>query len=226
MVKSYTDMLLPPFAKYLKKYGEWELSDMGGGLLIPKEEYHFNSILTKPKQLWVSADRSWQFIAAITILDKNKFSDKDIPLFQQLKGHECQISRSGFIRKKFQFISNPLLKYLNAEIPNLVIDNALVEILNQDAVLQKSFSTITPDSLSITLFSQPIVTRDLKEYCSGFLKVFQNPTELIWNVNLEKFLGAITSKGNYYKVLDTIIETLDTISLHILRNTDIQKKRG
>ncbi|MFX0211254.1 MAG: hypothetical protein ACFFDT_35060 [Candidatus Hodarchaeota archaeon] len=225
MVKSYTDMLLPPFAKYLKKYGQWELSDVGGSLLIPKEEYHFNYLLAKPKQLWVSADRSWQFIAAINILEKNKFSDKDIPLFQQLKGHECQISRIGFIRKKFQFISNPLLKHLEVEIPNLVIDNTLVEILNQDDSLQKSFSTITPDSLSITLFSQPIVTRDLKEYCLQFLNLFQNPTELIWNVNLEKYLGAITSKGKYYKVLDTIIEVLDAISLHIRRNTDIQEKR-
>ncbi|MFX1282970.1 MAG: hypothetical protein ACFFB5_04910 [Promethearchaeota archaeon] len=225
MVKSYTDMLLPPFAKYLKKYGEWELSDVGGSLLIPKEEYHFNYLLIKPKQLWVSADRSWQFIVAITILDQINFSDKDIPLFQKLKGHECQISRIGFIRKKFHFISNPLLKHLKAEIPDLIIDNALAEILNQDSVLQKLFSTIIPDSLLITLFSQPIVTRDLKEYTSEFYKVFHHPTELIWNINLEKYLGAITSKGKYYKVLDTIIEGLETISLHIHRNTDIQKRR-
>ena len=29
MVKSYSDMLLVPFAKYLKKYGQLELSNLG-----------------------------------------------------------------------------------------------------------------------------------------------------------------------------------------------------
>lgn len=194
MVDSFSDALLAPFAKYLSKYGEWKLSDLGASILIPSKEFHFNSILVKPKRFSFSADKSWEFTASVIIYDKEQFSTDCISLFQRLKGYECEISRIGLIRKKFRFYSYPILKYLQKEISDLVIDNYLAEMLNQDDLLQKRISAVSPDSLSVKLFSQPIVTKDLNEYCRKFHENYETPSELIWNVQCEKYLGHILSK--------------------------------
>lgn len=215
MIDSYSDMLLVPFAKYLTKYGEWRLSNLGTSMLIPIERYHFDSILFIPKRLSFSVDKSWQFIASVNIKEKDQFSEEHIKLFQRLKRLECEILIKGFVRKKFHFISNPLLDHLQEEIPQLICDDYLIQILEQDEPLQRLISTITPESLTITLFSDPIDTKDLKEYCTQFREIYLNPTELIWNIKIEKYLGYIISKRKYYRILDSIIEALESISIHL-----------
>ncbi|MFX0013157.1 MAG: hypothetical protein ACFFB2_04955 [Promethearchaeota archaeon] len=219
MVNSYSDGLLVPFAKYLSKYGKWELSNLGASILIPNEKYHFNSILFRQHRLSFSVDITWQFIASVIIVDKEDFSNGLIPVFQRLKGLECEIWRKGLIRKNYQVVSHHFLKYLQKEIPNLVVSDYLVENLYQDESLRKMISTIMPDALKITLFSQPIATNKLDEYCIHFKEIFNNPSEIIWNINLEKYLGHIILKGKYQKVLDSIIEAFDIISIYIRKVT-------
>ncbi len=226
MVDSYSDMLLVPFAKYLTKYvKEWKLSDLGASILIPKEKYHFNSILFRPKRLSFAVDKSWEFIASVPIIESNDFSESHVSLFQHLKGIECETSRKGLLRKRFLMITSPILMQLQNEIPGLRIDDSLIEVLNQDDSFQKLLSTITPDNLSIKLFSQPIATRNLKEYCREFRDIYQNPQEIIWNISVEKYLESIVSKGKYTTILDSIVEILDVVSLHLQRVTQIIERR-
>ncbi|UCG01503.1 MAG: hypothetical protein JSW11_18040, partial [Candidatus Heimdallarchaeota archaeon] len=164
MVNSYSDGLLVPFAKYLSKYGKWELSNLGASILIPNEGSHFNSILFRQRRLSFSVDMTWQFIASVVIVDKEDFSCSLIPVFQRLKGLECEFSKKGLIRKNYQIESYHFLKYLQKEIPNLVLSDYLVEALWEDVSLKDIISTISPDALTVTLFSQPIATNKLDEY--------------------------------------------------------------
>ncbi|MHA2224080.1 MAG: hypothetical protein ACXAC8_02675 [Candidatus Hodarchaeales archaeon] len=224
MVDSFSDVLLAPFAKYLSKYGEWKLSDMSASILIPSKEFHFNKILVRSKRLSYSADKSWEFVASLIIYDKTNFSPDSKPLYQRLKGYECEIARKGLIRKKFLFQSSPLLFHLQKEIFELRIDELLVNMLNQDEKVHQCISTIAPDRLSIKLFSQPIITKDVDEYCREFHKTYDNPSELIWNVSIEKFLGAIVSRKKYFLTLDKIIEGLEIISKSLLKITKLSEK--
>jgi hypothetical protein len=217
MVKSFSDMLLVPFAKYLAKYGEWELSDMGGSILIPHEHFHFDSILFKSKRLYYSADKSWYFIASVKILEEHQFTSKNVEQFQYLKGLECEINRTGLIRKNFTFKSRKILNQIENEISNLFIRDYLCNDLNRDINLHEKISFIVPDSLSILLFSSPIVTKNFNKYAQEFEKQFINPKSIIWNIIFEKYLGAILSKRKYLKTLDSIIESLDIIAVY-LRN--------
>ncbi|UCE12996.1 MAG: hypothetical protein JSV04_12490 [Candidatus Heimdallarchaeota archaeon] len=219
MIDSYSDMLLVPFAKYLAKYGEWKLSNLGTSMLIPTEKYHFDSIVFIPRRLSFSVDKSWQFIASVNIKEKNQFSKEHVRLFQLLKRFECEVSVKGFFKKKFYLMPNPLLKHLQEEIPDLIYDDHLVHLLEQDESLKRLISIITPESLSITLYSEPINTKNLKEYCTQFREIYQNPNELIWNIKIEKFLGYIISKGKYNRILDSIIEAFENISLHLTNLT-------
>ena len=225
MVREYTDMMLPPFAKYLAKYTKkWELSDMGGSLMIPKDFHFFNSILFKSKKLSFSSDKTWDFIASVLVIDKKDNPDLIKKSFQMLKGAEFIIKKEGLVRKKFKFLSNPLLEYLKAEIPDLIIDSSLIESFEQDTDLQRLISVIKPDRFSINLFSQPIMTKDPEEYRKEYKSIFYNPTDgIIWNITIEKYLGDIISRSSYTKVLDAIIEVFDHTSnaLINLSNTKI-----
>jgi len=225
MVKSYSDMLLVPFAKYLKKYGRLELSNLGASLLIPNEEFHFNSILFKPKRLSYSADKSWEFIASVVVLEKDDFSKENFLLYQRLKGLECTLNTKGFIRKSFSMKSNDLLSHLKQQIPDLHIDTHLCEVINQDFILKDLLSKISPDSLSITLFNQPLNVTDITEYCIQFRKQYECPSEIIWNINLEKFLGGIISKKKYTKIIDSTIQALEIISNHLIRECQLMQGR-
>ena len=218
-------MLLPPFAKYLSKYGNWELSDLAAAILIPLNEYHFNRILIKSRRLSYSADKSWNFIASVINREKEHFSEKLIPLWQKLKGYECELVRVGRIRKSFHFQSIPLTSYLEKEIPELVIDSTLMEMLNQDDSLQHCISMIVPDRITIQLFSQPINTNDFAEYSQEFRKRFDSPSDLIWNVSIEKFLGPILSRKKYNKTLDSIIESLEIMGEYVQRITRMAETR-
>lgn len=218
-------MLLPPFAKYLSKYGDWELSDLAASILIPSREYHFNDILIKPRRLSYSADKSWNFIASVIIWDKEHFSETFIPLWQRLKGYECELVRVGLIRRSFHFQAIPLTSYLQKEILELVIDSTLMEMLNQDDSLQHRISMIVPDGISIQLFSQPINTKDFAEYTREFRGRFDSPSDLIWNVSIEKFLGPILSRKKYNKTLDLIIESLEIMGKHVQRITKMAESR-
>ena len=225
MVDSYSDILLAPFAKYLTKYGEWQLSDVGAGLLIPFTDYHFKSILIKSKRLSYSADKSWEFIASVIIKEKDQFSADDVLLFQRLKGYECEIKRTGLIKKTFQFQSSPLLSSLEKEIPSLYINTSLVELLNQNTLLQEYIGKIAPDNLSIRLFSQPIITKELDTYCREFRKLYDSPSEIIWNVSIEKFIDAILSKKRYQRTLDLMTEVLEMLSAEVWRITRQVERR-
>ena len=225
MVKSYSDMLLVPFAKYLKKYGRLELSNLGASLLIPNEEFHFNSILFKPKRLSYSADKSWEFIASVVVLGREDFSKENFLLYQRLKGLECTLNTKGFIRKSFSMKSNELLSHLKQEIPDMHIDAHLCEVINQDFILKDLLSKISPDSLSITLFNQPLNVTDITEYCIQFRKQYECPSEIIWNINLEKFLGGIISKKKYTKIIDSTIQALEIISNHLIRECQLMEGR-
>ncbi|MHA2363870.1 MAG: hypothetical protein ACXAC7_07920 [Candidatus Hodarchaeales archaeon] len=227
MVDSYADLMLVPFAKYLSKYAKaWKLSDLGASLMIPKNHYSFNSILFKQKKLSYSTDRTWEFVASVIIINKEDFSKEDKAIYQVLKGFECDIKRTGLIRKKYLFISNPLLTHLNAEIPELHIDPYLVKRFNQDYKLKKFSSEINPDQILIRLFSQPIDSKELIDYCRIYKKIFNNPTDgIIWNIVIEKYLGSIILKKTYLKVLDSIIESFNIISRHLIEISNL-KLRG
>ena len=108
MVKEYTDMLLPPFAKYLAKYTKkWEISDMGGCLMIPNDFYYFNSILFKSKKISsYSVDQTWDFIASVPVIDPKENSERIKKAYQLLKGYECEIQKKGTFRRKYKFVSN------------------------------------------------------------------------------------------------------------------------
>ncbi|MHA2279222.1 MAG: hypothetical protein ACXAC2_25865 [Candidatus Kariarchaeaceae archaeon] len=199
MVKEYSDMMLPPFAKYLDKYTKkWEISDMGGSLMIPKYNHYFNSILFRSRKLSFSTDKTWEFIASVPVVDKKDTSDLINKSFQLLKGAECEIKREGLFKKNFKFISNPMLEYLKEEIPELKIDTSLIESFEQDTDLRRLLSIIKPDKLSIKLFSQPIMTKDLEEYREEFKAIFYNPIDgIIWNIIIERYLDDIFTKSSY-----------------------------
>jgi hypothetical protein len=215
MVKSFTDVLLVPFAKYLTKYGEWELSNVGGSILIPREKFHFDSILFKSKRLYYSADKSWRFIASVKIQDEDHFTRENVHHFQYLKGLECELTRKGVLRKKFYFRSSKIIIQLQERIKNLFIRDYLCNDLNFDLDLQKKISFIVPDNITILLFSQPIMAKDYETYSEEFELQFKQPKSIIWNIEIEKYLGAILSKGKYHKTLDSIIESLDIISKYL-----------
>lgn len=219
MVDSYTDILLPPFAKYLSKYGEWKLSDLAASILIPSSEFHFNTVLIKSRRLSYSADKSWIFIASVIIYDQAQFSPERSLLWQKIKGYECELIRKGLFRKSFHFQSTRLLTELQTTIRELVISTKLMEMLNQDDLLQECISKVVPEELSVHLFSQPIETKDFNEYSSEFRKRYESPSDLIWNIRLEKFLGPIFSKRKYNQTLDKILEILESITLSVQRTT-------
>ena len=219
MVESYSDGLLAPFAKYMSKYGEWQISDLGASVLIPHSDYHFNSVLVRSKRLSYSSDKSWEFTASVEIIDNEKFSSENSLLFQRLKGYECELERIGYLKKTFHFQSSSLLVHLQKEIPGLYINSSLIETLNQESSILKHINKIVPDYLTIQLFSPPIKTKDLSEYCREYRKTYDSPTELIWNISLEKFIDVILSKKKYFQTLDLIIELLEEISIKVQRTT-------
>lgn len=221
MVDSYTDVLLPPFAKYLSKYGEWKLSDLAASVLIPSSEFHFNTVLVKSRRLSYSADKSWIFTASVVYYDHEYFSKEKSLLWQKMKGYECELVRKGLLKKTFHFKSSSLLKELQKSIRELVINRALIETLNQDSTLQECISVVVPEKLSIQLFSLPIETKNLEDYCLEFQKRFESPQDLIWNISIEKFLGAILSKKKYNQTLDKIFEILELITLRVQRLTKL-----
>ncbi len=225
MVKSYSDMLLVPFAKYLKKYGTLELSNMGGSVLIPNDNASYNSILFKPKRLPYSADKSWEFIASVRIIEQEIFSKEHVELYQRLKGMECTLVRKGKIRRKYIMEPKTLLHQLQQEIPKLQISTYLSEIINQELQLENLFSIISPDSLTISLFNPPINTKDLSEYCKQFKNHYDSPTDIIMNINLEKYLEGIISKKKYLLVIDSIFQALEILALSLRRATQLVESR-
>lgn len=221
MVDSYTDVLLPPFAKYLSKYGEWRLSDLAACILMPSSEFHFNSVLVKSRRLSYSADKSWIFVASVIIYDQAQFSPALTPLWQKIKGYECELVRKGRLRKSFQFQPSRLLTELQKAIPELVIHTTLMEMLNQENQIQECISKIAPEEIMVHLFSQPIDTNDFNKYCQEYRKRFESPSDLIWNIKLEKFLGPIFSRKKYNQTLDKILEILELITQKVQRFTRV-----
>lgn len=219
MVDSYTDFLLPPFAKYLKKYLKvWKRSDAGGVVMIPRTGVNYDSVLIRSARLPWSADKTWFFIASIVMIDTDVFTAENIVTYQKLKGHECEIRKLGFRKRSIEFISSPILSHLKTEMPELKIQNYLSTYLQENNRIIELITDINPDSLTIKLFNPPIETKDLNAYINVYKKIFMAPTEIIWNISLEKYLGDILTKNKYTKMLDSIIELLDIIA-EICRKT-------
>ena len=99
------------------------------------------------------------------------------------------------------------------------MNTSLIETLNQDSSVLERIHKIVPDQLSIRLFSQPIITKDLDEYCREYRKTYEFPTELIWNISIEKFVDMILSKKRYFQTIDLIIELLEEITIKVQRTT-------
>ncbi len=225
MVKSFTDDLLVPFAKYLENYGTWDISSQGASILIPHSHFHFDKILFLPKRLYYSADKTWNFIASVPIISKNQFKQNDIKLYQNLKCIEAEVKKLGVLKKKFRFQEHSISLKLQEEIPSFETRSFLTEILNEDRDLMQLMNNISPENLQIQLYSPRIQTSSIKEYINQFKIYYQNPEEIIWNIAIEKYLDSIISKKKYTLVLDSIIQALDLCAIHVIRGTNIIKSR-
>ncbi|NHJ01172.1 MAG: hypothetical protein EAX86_03475 [Candidatus Heimdallarchaeota archaeon] len=225
MTDSYSDILLVPFAKYLGKYGELQISNIGGSVLIPFDRSSFDSILLRPKRLSYSADKSWQFIASKTLVSEEEFTNQDKFLFQGLKGVECELKQRGVIKKYYYFTSSSSLTYLKQEIPNLMISDALSELLTQDIDLQTHLKNIKPESLNIQLYSPLINTKDPEQYLLEFKKYFKSPSSIIWNITLEKYLEGIVRKKRFVMTIDSIIQALEITTTHLEKVTKMIESR-
>jgi len=225
MVKSFTDDLLVPFAKYLEKYGTWDISTQGASMLIPHSHFHFDKILFLPRRLYYSADKTWNFIASVPIIFKNQFTQNDIKLYQNLKCIEAEVKKLGLIKKKFRFQEHSISQKLQEEIPSFEIRSFLTDILNEDRDLIELMSNISPENLQIQLYSPKIQAANIKEYINQFKIYYWDPEEIIWNIAIEKFLDTIISKKTYILVLDSIIRALDLCAIHVIRATNIVKSR-
>jgi hypothetical protein len=211
-------MLLVPFAKYLTKYAsEWKISSIGTSLMIPKKEFHFNSLMFREKRLSLSVDCSWEFIASVIIVDAKDF-EKEVhtKLYQRLKGFECIMIEKGLFNKRRSMISNPVLSILKEKaLPNLDISSTLTSFLNEDRTLQDSFSIIKPDNVALQLYSSQGKSKNVDDFCKEFIPYYENPDQIIWNIIIEKFLGMIVTRGRYTRTLDAIIEALDLIAKNL-----------
>lgn len=225
MTDSYSDILLVPFAKYLSKYGELQISNIGGSILIPFDEYSFDSILLRPKRLSYSADKSWLFIASKTFVSEEKFTNQDILLYQSLKGVECDLRHKGIFNKKYYFENSSSLMYIKKEIQNLIISDALSELLSQDVSLQGGLKNVKPESLNIQLVSPLIDTKEPEEYLKEFKDYFVSPSSIIWNITLEKYLEGIITKKKFILTIDSIIQVLELITNHLERISQIFESR-
>lgn len=220
MVESYSDGLLVPFAKYLNKYAKkWELSDIGGSILVPLDYYHFDSLIFRPKKIPYSLDKTWEFIANVNIYEQDEFLylKNGKKMFQSLKGMECILQKKGTFKKSYHMINNPMLHHLKKEIIDFKIDDSLSKRIEVSNRVMEDIKKINPENFSIQLYSKPIVTKDIEEYSREFKKIYLNPTEgLIWNIIIEKYLDSIIRKKSYTKILDLIIEVINTISDYII----------
>ena len=219
MIKSFSDMMLVPFAKYLSKYAvDWKISSVGTSMMIPKENLDFNSLIFKRKRLSFSADNSWDFIASVIIVDSSDFDETlHSDVFRSLKGLECVMVQKGIFKKKRLMINNPILKYLKDKaFRELVISPELADAINDHEAIQENFSQCKPDNVSIQLYSQSIKSKNIDEYCKQYKQHLEDPDKIIWNISIEKFLDTIVTRKTYLNTLDSLINALDLIS-RILR---------
>jgi len=187
--------------------------------MIPKEGYNFDSVLIRSKRLSWSVDKTWIFVASIIIIDTDAFGAENIPLYQKLKGYECEIAKRGIIKKKYEFVNPPILTRLKTEIPLIKLHDGLLSILNENFHLMESIAKVNPDNLSIKMFNPPIETSEIGNYIEIYKEMYYKPTEIIWNVHLEKYLGDLISKKKYTHLLDLIIEIINLISDIVRKNS-------
>lgn len=206
----------PLEVKMLEDYiTNWEKMD-GEIIFFPKKHLHFDKLFLRSRYAFM--DRVFDFSGVIELVPEQRMNEDSKHLHNSLMELSCDLSGTGFFKRKPRFESYALLNLLQDYIPSLGVNNGLVNALNESRSVIALLRQIRPDDLCITLSSFAQGPRHLVQ--QGFdpiglmVENYRNPNEVTWIVSLSKLISRTLS---YRKMFTGIVSVIDCISEIVLR---------
>lgn len=205
---------IPLIIRCLKdKIAEW---DYVGGVIrvLPKDASFDVLTLRASRPIAALFERMENFECAVKITSEEDMNERGRNLYQCLKGMECELTRTGVLRKNWLFTFLP-------QQPNVKMDDRLIKALSSDQDLSSMIHSVKPDELSISLyFRAPIdvYARPSKEKVSAAMtEYYQNPKEIAWVITVSKVTPHF---ANYKGVITKIYNLLEYISKRVRKVTE------
>jgi len=188
-----------------------------GIVMITPKSLSLDKIYFFRRYLQLSYDRKSIFIGRVSIpTDMLSFSEiKD--LYMKLKGMECEFEK-GFLWRKPQFKTRLVLLELKKRLPDLNMDETLINELNRDETLLRLVKSIQPETLTIQLSAapEPIILKSfespllsIEDFYDAEISYCKNPGRIEWEITLTRIL----ERGfSYKKIVNRILDTFEQIS--------------
>jgi len=208
----------PLEVKMLEEYiRDWKRIH-GGIILFPKENLHFDKLFLRSR--YVFMDKIFDFSALINIIPKEKMSREYVKLHHSLAELSCELSWSGFLRRRPLFKSYALLNLLKGKIPGLKENDKLAKMLNESDPVMSLLRKTYPDDICITLSSfaqhEDSIFMHGADSLSSLVNFYNDPHEITWITSLSKLISRTLS---YRRTFINIINLIDQISEVILKVT-------
>jgi len=166
-------------------------------------------------------DSKTEFSAICDIFSPEDMYERYRPLYQRLKKLECQLCWSGLLRSKPKFEVSSSLRNLKRHMPDLSLDNTLIEALSSNADLMKDLKKIKP-SLDVSLWSAKVKagaslsTEDLINVLTDLPRkpldviadFYENPDRITW---IARLTSMVPPDFSCDRRINTIFDTLDIV---------------
>jgi len=189
-----------------------------GGILIQLKDVLFKELVIKYVPVSIGFEQKTQFICPTVIIPEEDMNANHYSQYRELKGLECEIHWSGFIRKNVKFVTHKELIDLRSYIPELKLSNELIDALNSNSELISLISSLRPDDLVVTLDSvnpsDMVSIRSKEDLLECKTKFYQKPTKVVWlNIMSMMFIR----RPGYQKRAENLIRILNLISREIIK---------
>lgn len=174
--------------------------DVDGWLIILKDS-NLSSIKATRRQVGISFDWEWHFVAPVII--RENVGEDEIRLYQEIKRREAQIKRRGFFRYSYEWVTAEMLKRV---FPEIAPASDLLESLNKDQTLQKMLKRSSLDELYVNTYFELLDAGSLDE---AVRKYYDSPRNLGWLLTAIKGPG---SEWRFGPLVRRIYELLDYLA--------------
>ncbi|MEM4181211.1 MAG: hypothetical protein QXW50_05995 [Nitrososphaerota archaeon] len=181
--------------------------DIDGWLIILKDS-NISSIKATRRQVGISFDWEWHFVAPV-IISEGDGSD-GLTLYREMKRREAQIKRKGIFRYNYAWVTAELLERV---FPEIVPVPDLREYLNSDRELLKLLKRSSLDELYVNTYFELLGASSPDE---ALRRYYESPQIVGWLITAVKGPG---SEWRFGQIVRRVYELLDYLAARLIEFT-------
>lgn len=174
------------FKDYVKRWSSW-----GGAIICDpkKTRVKFDRLILTPRRVGLF-ETIWVMTAMWDFISKEAMNEFYARVYRSLKPLECKLQSKGIIRRKYFFVSDPVLLKLEERIPGFKASDELYRELNKNEAIMGFINSIRPANLTVSLLSVPVEFQPFmgqeEAMLKGMVSFYANPESISWMVSLSK----------------------------------------